>query len=96
MTTTTERLAQALEAANAPKAMVTAARAGCYDDFQSESPTPIMDLVRDAKAAGLHGIARRAMDGDFDATREESEAWAASQTGEMAETLRAIDPRRPR
>lgn len=75
--TTAERLACALEQGRAPKAMVTAARAGCYDDFRSESATPIMDLVRDLRAAKLEAMAQRAMDGEFDATKEEAEAWAA-------------------
>lgn len=93
--TTNERIAKVLEAASAPKAMVTAARAGCYGDFTSESATPIMDLVRDAQRAGLGGIARRAMDGEFDATREESEAWAreARNDPEMARVLDALRPR---
>jgi hypothetical protein len=78
---TTERLAKALESANAPKAMITAARAGCYDDFKSESATPIMDLVRDLRQAGLTHLAQRAMDGEFDATQEESEAWANGPDG---------------
>lgn len=73
---TTERLARALEAANAPKAMIVAARAGCYDDFKSESATPCMDLVRDLTQAGLTFLAERATDGEFDATPAESEAWA--------------------
>ena len=78
---TIDRLVSALTEAGAPKAMITAACAGCYDDFASESAAPIMDLVRDAKAAGLHKIARRAMDGDFDATREEADAWGKSPEG---------------
>lgn len=73
---TTERLARALEFANAPKVMVVAARAGCYDDFGSESPTPLMDLVRDLNQAGLTGLAQRVMDGEFDASRAEAEEWA--------------------
>lgn len=76
--TTTERLACALEAAGAPKVMVTAARAGCYDDFQSESATPIMDLVRDLRAAGLYPLAERAMGGEFDSAPDEAEEWAAA------------------
>lgn len=88
---TTERLAKALEAANAPKAMITAARAGCYDDFKSESPTPCMDLVRDLYEAArqlpnhdrnlLLRVAQQAKNGEFDATREESEAWASGPDG---------------
>jgi hypothetical protein len=61
--------------------MITAARAGCYDDFKSESATPIMDLVRDLRQAGLTHLAQRAMDGEFDATQEESEAWANGPDG---------------
>ena len=87
---TVDRLVAALEAANAPKAMITAAKAGCYDDFLSESGTPIMNLVRDARAAKLPDIAQRAMDDEFDATREEAGAWAAKQTGEMAAILKIL------
>lgn len=79
--TTSDRLAAALVAANAPKAMITAARAGCYDDFRSESATPIMDLVRDPRQAGLTHLADRAIAGEFDATAEEAQAWAAANLG---------------
>jgi hypothetical protein len=101
---TTERLARALEAADAPKAMVVAARVGCYDDFKSESATPCMDLVRDLMQAAretweqpLRGnlikLAQRAKLGEFDATREESEAWAAEarKDPEMARVLDALE-----
>jgi hypothetical protein len=62
-----ERLAEALVKAGASPDMVAAARRGCYDDFESESATPIIDLVRDSKKAGLDDIATRAMNGEFDA-----------------------------
>lgn len=75
---TIDRLVAALEAAGAPRAMITAARAGCYDDFRSESDTPILDLVRDCNRAGLHDLAKRAIGGEFDATGEEADAWAAA------------------
>ena len=86
--TTADRLAVELEAVHAPKAMIVAARAGCYDDFLTESPTPIMDLVRDCRTAGLQAFAQRAIDGEFDATPEESDAWARSDSGR--ETLAAF------
>ena len=73
--TTKERLAQTLEQAQAPKALITAARAGCYDDFESESATPISDLVRDLQEAKLMSLAQRAMDGEFDSTKEEAATW---------------------
>ena len=50
-----DRLLQALAACNAPTSMIEAARRGAYHDFVSDSATPIMDLVRAAQAAGLHG-----------------------------------------
>ena len=78
---TMERLAKALEDANAPKAMIVAARAGCYDDFKSGSATPCMDLVRDLQQAGLTSLAERAMNGEFDSTREESAEWARGPDG---------------
>lgn len=79
---TTEKLAQALELANAPTDMVARARAGYYDDFKSHHPTPIVLLVEDCQRLGLTDIAQRAMDEEFDATKEESEAWANSSEGQ--------------
>jgi hypothetical protein len=62
-----EKLAAALTEAAAPAWMIVEAKCGRYDDFESESATPIMDLVRDCHAAGLNHIAERAKDGEFDA-----------------------------
>lgn len=73
------RLAAALREANAPAGMVRDAEAGRFDDFESESPTPLSDLVALCGAYGLPGIAARARAGEFDGTREEADAWAASQ-----------------
>jgi hypothetical protein len=71
-----------LEAASAPQAMINQARKGYYDDFKSDLATPIVQLVQDARKAGLEGIAERAMNGEFDATKEESDAWAESPEGQ--------------
>lgn len=79
MIPTTEKLAKALEDVNAPEQMIHAARAGQYDDFKSESATPIMDLVRDLRRIGAHGLVQQAMNGEFDATKEEAAAWHASE-----------------
>jgi hypothetical protein len=73
--TTKEKLMQALREAHAPEFMIRKAALGAYDDFESESVTPITDLVRDAHSNGLYSIGNRAMNGEFDATKEESEAW---------------------
>ena len=46
---TKEKLASALTVANAPLAMIEDSLKGKYDDFESDSPTPIVDLVKDCK-----------------------------------------------
>lgn len=72
---TKERLATLLEANNAPAKMIEDARNGLYDDFESPLPSPTMHLVADLQEAGLHFLAEHAMNGDFDSTKEEAEAW---------------------
>lgn len=72
---TKERLARELETNNAPDWMIENARNGQYDDFESLSPTPIVQLVRDCTRAGLGSLAERAKEGEFDATKEEANAW---------------------
>ena len=75
MIATKEKLALVLHAA-ALFEMEKAARAGRYDDFESESATPIVDLVRDLQERGCSDLAARAMNGEWDGTKEEAEAWA--------------------
>ena len=72
---TKEKLARALMEANAPAQMVERARAGFYDDYESPSATPIANLVRDLQMVGLGDLAKRAVNGEFDSTREEAEEW---------------------
>ncbi len=76
---TKARLAHDLEAAGAPKDMVLRALGGFYDDFDSPLATPMIQLVADARAAGLEGIAKAAMHGAYDGTREEGERWYAQK-----------------
>ena len=73
--TTKDKLFHALVEAHAPSYMLEKARHGDYDDFESESATPIYDLVSDLRRAHLPELMGRAMDGEFDATKEEAEAW---------------------
>lgn len=65
--TAVERLTSALQEAGAPAEMIEKAKAGAYDDWESDSDTPIRDLVRDAELAGLADIVKRAKAGEFDA-----------------------------
>lgn len=83
---TSEKLAQILELAQAPKQMIERARAGYYDDFKSELATPIVALAQDARKAGLPDIAQRAMAGEFDAQDWEADEWQNSEEGQ--ETFR--------
>jgi len=76
---TTERLAKALEEAGAPADMIANARKGYYDDYKSELALPCIQLVADLQALGLDDLRRRAMDGEFDGTPEESAAWFAEE-----------------
>ena len=64
--TPAEKLAAALVDAGAPHEMIKRAQEGYYGDFTSPLATPIMQLVADARAAGLLDIARDAVEGEFD------------------------------
>ena len=52
-----------------------AARAGQYDDYESESPTPIHDLVADLLRARRKDLAQRAASGEWDGTEAEARRW---------------------
>jgi hypothetical protein len=67
------------------------ARGGYYHDYLSPLATPEMELIRDlAEAAKARKDKRdqimemrsRAINGAFDATREESDEWAESEEGQ--------------
>lgn len=93
---TTERLAAALEAINAPYVLIAHARAGHYDDYKSELPFPQIVLVGELQKLGTNGamdLARQVIAGEFDGTKEEAEAWAASPEGQQA--LREMDGLEP-
>lgn len=80
------KLADALEKAGLPN-MAQRAREGFYHDFESPIDDPAMQLDRDLMRAIQGGnIAAAAIrkahhEGAFDATTEESKAWAESPDG---------------
>ena len=83
---TKDKLAGELRMAGLPK-MADKAATGYYDDYLSELDTPISQLVEDLANAGTPAamtLRRRAIDGDFDATTEESEEWVNSPEGQEA------------
>ena len=48
-----------------------------------ELAAPINQLVYDLRQAGLHGLASLAMEGEFDATKEEGEEWFKKEGAEL-------------
>lgn len=81
---TKERLAQELEKlppVNGLERLVKRARAGMYDDYDSPLAMPQMQLVEDLRKIGQEGFVQRVVNGEFDGTREEAEAWAKGPEG---------------
>lgn len=67
--------------------MAALAREGYYHDFLSPLPDPAVQLAKDLLAAdtpAARALHERHMDGEFDATEEESDAWADSPEGQAA------------
>lgn len=82
---TTEKLAKAMEEVGCPSGMIQRALEGEFDDFKSNSATPIVRLVRELQSIGQNALAQRAMDGEFDATKEEADAWYAEEGHKLLE-----------
>lgn len=83
--TSTKRLVDALKAQHNPKLAATIKRAerNEFHDYLSESATPCVDLVMTLQKLGFRSLAIRARNGEFDATREEADAWAKSDEGRL-------------
>jgi hypothetical protein len=94
---TTAKLARALRelpTLAVPPAMIRRAEAGYYHDYLSPLALPEVALVNElgalanqpgrAELAGLAllGLRQRVIDGEFDASAAESDAWAASPEGQ--------------
>lgn len=74
---TKERLARALEALNDPKleGIIQRARRGDYDDYESTLEMPQHALIIALTVVGHNDFAARVINGEFDGTKEEAEAW---------------------
>lgn len=55
--------------------MIKQAGEGYYSDYDSPLATPCIQLVKDLTDIGLIELAERAKNGEFDATKEESDEW---------------------
>ena len=81
-----DRLAEALRTAGLLQ-MADQAAEGYYHDFLSPLATPCLQLAEDLAMAGTpEALALRArhLNGEFDATREESDEWANGPDGHSA------------
>lgn len=83
---TKDFLADELEKADLP-AMAAMARTGYYHDFLSPIDLPCLQLAQDLATAGTPAalaLRSRHLNGEFDASAEESDAWAESAEGKEA------------
>ena len=68
--------------------MAAKARTGYYHDFLSPLDTPEIQLLIDLRQANrgpaVERLIERHLNGEFDASHEESEAWANSPEGRAA------------
>jgi len=71
---------------NAAKYEAFAVRAatGEFDDYADTYVCPITQLHSELTAAGFTKFAARVAAGEFDATKEESDEWARSPSGQEA------------
>jgi hypothetical protein len=83
---TKDILAAELRKADLPD-MAAMAEKGFYHDFLSPLDTPCLQLEHDLRKAGTPAamaLRQRHLNGEFDATKEESDDWAASPDGQDA------------
>ena len=67
---------------NLYEAFAKRAATGEFDDYADTYVCPITQLHSELMAAGLKKFAARVAEGEFDATKEESDEWAASPAGQ--------------
>lgn len=82
---TADRLAAAIrEVATETRHHRLAGRAatGEFGDYADTHVCPITELNRLCRQFGLHALADRVADGEFDASKEESDEWARSPSGQ--------------
>lgn len=66
------------------EALATRAETGEFDDYADTYVCPITQLYSELLAAGFTKFAARVANGEFDATKEESDEWARSPSGQHA------------
>lgn len=66
------------------EAFAKRAEAGEFDDYADTYVCPITQLYTELMRAGFTKFAGRVANGEFDATKEESDEWARSPSGQEA------------
>jgi len=66
------------------EAFAKRAETGEFDDYADTYVCPITQLYSELVAAGFTKFASRVANGEFDATKEESDEWARSPSGQEA------------
>lgn len=72
------------------EAFAKRAETGEFDDYADTYACPITQLYMELSAAGFTKFAARVASGEFDATKEESDEWARSPSGQ--EAARQLSP----
>lgn len=62
--------------------LIARAAAGEFTDYSDAHACPITELHRLCRKYGLNELADRVADGEFDATKDESEEWMKSSSGQ--------------
>lgn len=76
--------AQSKQYEAAYEAFAKRAETGEFDDYADTYVCPITQLYTELSAAGFTKFAVRVANGEFDATKEESDEWARSPSGQDA------------
>lgn len=81
---TSKRLARDLHEASAPAELVNTALEGGYDEnlADGQQAPPLLRLHADLLAAGRADLAARVVDGEWDSSRAEDDAWDRSPQGQ--------------
>lgn len=66
------------------EAFAARAETGEFDDYADTYVCPITQLYHELIQAGFVKFATRVANGEFDATKEESDEWARSPSGQAA------------
>lgn len=80
------KIAEQASATNSAKYEAFAKRAetGEFDDYADTYACPITQLFQELTAAGFGKFADRVANGEFDASKEDSDEWARSPSGQAA------------